>query len=97
MEKAKSQFVVACGNVTVILDALKKSSPEIAFVRNTSRGTVLSDETANGLATVCFIRQNCFALELYAFEKSNSRLDFGAFAAPRRSDCTKGGTTVTSR
>ena len=49
-------------------------NPEIAFVRNTSNGTVLSDENANVFATVSFICENCFALEFYAFEKSNRRL-----------------------
>ena len=48
-------------------------NPEIAFVRNTSRGTVLSDENANVFATLSFICENCFALECYAFEKSDSR------------------------
>ena len=47
-----------------------------------------------------FIRENCFALKFYAFEKSDSRfvvvnriptppvnMDFGVFATPRRTDC----------
>ena len=34
---------------------------------------MLSDEKANLLATVSFIRENCFTLEFYALEKSNSR------------------------
>ena len=48
-------------------------NPEVAFARNTSNGTVLSNENANMLATVSFIRENCFALKFYAFEKSASR------------------------
>ena len=85
-------------------------NPEIGFVRNTIKGSVLSDEQANLLATVCFICKNCFTLEFYAFEKStdlfgvvnlpagqyhiqklhslvDKDVDFGVFAAPRRTDC----------
>ena len=76
--------------MTVILDSLKKSLDDIAlfiqlrikvmlnleigFVRNTSNGFILGDEKVNLLVTVCFICKNFFALEFYAFDKSNSRL-----------------------
>ena len=49
-------------------------NPEIGFIGDTSKSTVLGNKNANVLATVSFIRENCFALEFYAFEKSNRRL-----------------------
>ena len=75
--------------MAVIFDSLKKPlddialfvqlrikvmlNPEIGFVGDTSKGSVLGDEKANLLATVCFIRQNCFTFEFYAIKKSKSR------------------------
>ena len=47
-------------------------NPEIGFIGDTSNGSMLSEEKANLLATVCFIRKYFFALELYAFEKRDS-------------------------
>ena len=62
--------------MAVIFDSLKKTLDDIAlfvllrikgmlnfeigFIGDTSKGSMLSDEKANLLATVCFIRQNCF-------------------------------------
>ena len=46
---------------------------EIGFIGDTSKGSMLSDEKANLLATLCFIRENCFTFEFYAIKKSKSR------------------------
>lgn len=73
--------------MAIILDSLKKPLDDIAlfvqlrikgmlnfeigFIGDTSKGFMLGEEKANLLATVCFIRENFFTLEFYAFEKSN--------------------------
>ena len=75
--------------MAVILDALKKPlddvalfvqfaikgmlNPEIGFIGDTSKGSMLSEENANMLVTVCFIRENFFTLECNAFKKLDSR------------------------
>jgi len=75
--------------VAVIFDSLKKTLDDIAlfvllrikvmlnfeigFIGDTSKGSMLSDEKANLLATLCFIRENCFTFEFYAIKKSKSR------------------------
>lgn len=55
-------------------------NPGIYLIGNASRGSVLSEENANSLTIVCFIRENCFTREFYAFEKSNNR--FGVMYLP---------------
>ena len=71
--------------MAVIFDSLKKTlddialfvllrikvmlNPEIGFIGDTSKGSMLDDENANLLATVCFIRENFFTLECNAFKK----------------------------
>ena len=71
--------------MAVIFDSLKKTlddialfvllrikvmlNPEIGFIGDTSKGSMLSEENANLLATVCFIRKNFFTLECNAFKK----------------------------
>ena len=75
--------------MAVIFDSLKKTLDDIAlfvllrikvmlnfeigFIGDTSKGSMLSEENANLLATVCFIRENCFTFEFYAIKKSKSR------------------------
>ena len=48
-------------------------NPEIGFIGDTSNSPVLLKVTTNLLVTVSIIRENCFTLEFYAFEKSDSR------------------------
>ena len=75
--------------MAIILDSLKKTlddialfvlftikgmlNPEIGFIGDTSKSSMLGDEKANLLATLYFIRENCFTLECNAFKKLDSR------------------------
>ena len=77
VQKAKSQFVVSSSNVPIILDSLKESlnnvallievgvevvlNLEIAFVRNTSNGSMLLEIITNMLATIGFISEDFLA------------------------------------
>ena len=47
-------------------------NPEIGLIGYTSNGSMLSEENANLLATLCFIRKYFFTLDFYAFEKRDS-------------------------
>ena len=56
------------------------SESKIGFIGDTSNATLLGEENANLLATVRFIRKNCFTLEFYAIEQSTDR--FGVVNLP---------------
>ena len=63
-----------------MLRCLYSSESKIGFIGDTSNATLLGEENANLLATVSFIRKNCFTLEFYAIEQSTDR--FGVVNIP---------------